>query len=122
MRKIMLGAAMAACVALGGCTAVEIEQAANTIESDIQAGTAAACGIVPTLQTITLVASVLFPGIADITSIAVAGEQAIEQDICTAAPPPASARYRALPRLRAAAAATIGVTTHGVAVQGWRAN
>jgi len=122
MRKIMLGAAMAACVALGGCTAVQIEQAANTIEGDIQAGTAAACGIVPTLQSITAVASVLFPGVAGITSIAAAGEQAIELDICTAAPAPASARYRALPRLRAAAAATIGVTAHGVAVQGWRAN
>ena len=122
MRKIMLGAALAACVALGGCTAAQIEQAANTIEADIQAGTAAACGIVPTLQSITSVASVLFPGVADITGIAAAGEQAIEQDICTAAPPTASARYRALPRLRATAAATIGVTTHGVTVQGWRAN
>lgn len=121
MRKFALSLCLTAGALLGGCTAAQIEQAAATVENAIQDGTAALCGIVPTIQSITSVASVLFPGAASITAIAVAGEQAIEQDICAAAPAPASARYRALP-LRGAAPAVIGVTPHQIVVKGWRTN
>jgi len=119
MRKFMLGAALASSIALAGCTAAQIEAAATTVENDIQAGTAALCGIVPTLPAITSVAGVLFPGISSITEVAIAGETAIEKEICSAAPPPASARFKALP-LKSAPPAVIGRTAHGVVVTGWR--
>ncbi len=121
MRKFAFAAFMSAAALLGGCTTAQIEQATTTVEADIQAGTAALCGIIPTLQTITSVAAVMFPGISSITAVAVAGEGAIEQDICSAAPAPASARYRALPRV-GSAPAVIGVTPHQVVVHGWRAH
>jgi len=121
MRKFMLATAL--CTTLGACSAAQIQSATTTIEGDIQAGVAAACGIVPTLATITSVAAVMFPGSAGLIGIVASGEAAIEADICKAAPPPASARYRALPRAAyGVAPATIGVTPHDVVVRGWRAN
>ena len=120
MRKFMLGAALASSIALAGCTAAQIEAASTTVENDIQAGTAALCGIVPTLPAITSVAGVLFPGIASITEVAIAGETAIEKEICSAAPPAASMKFKALPQ-RSSSPAVIGTTAHGVPVAGWRA-
>jgi hypothetical protein len=117
MRKFIIPA-FAGFLLLGGCTAAQIEAAQNTIEGDIQAGTSLACGIIPTLETITSVAGVLFPGIGSITAIGAAGETALENAICKAAPPAASARYRALP-LKSGAPALIG-SVQGVPVSGWR--
>lgn len=119
MRKLLIP--FAAIALLGGCTAAQIESATTTVEGDIQAGAALLCGVVPTLTTITSVAGVLFPGAASITQIAVAGEAAIEKEICSAAPAPSSARYKALP-LRSATPAVIGTSAHQVVVEGWRAN
>lgn len=110
--------ALAGFLLLGGCTAAQIEAAQNTIEGDIQAGTSLACGIIPTLETITSVAGVLFPGISSIAAIGAAGEQTLENAICKAAPAPASARYRALP-LKSGAPAIIG-SIQGVPITGWR--
>ena len=120
MRKLAI-VLLCSC-SLGACTSAQIQSATTTIEGDIQAGVAGACGIVPTLATITSVAAVLFPGSAGIVGVIAAGEAAIEADICSAAPAPASARYRALPRAGVGApAATIGLTPHDVVVKGWRA-
>lgn len=120
MRKLAI--ALLCAGSLAGCTAAQIQSATTTIEGDIQAGVAAACGIVPTLATITEVASVLFPGSAGLIGIVASGEAAIEADICKAVPPAASAKFRAIPRAAyGVAPAVIGVTPHGVGVTGWRA-
>lgn len=119
MRKFMLGAAVASFVAVAGCTTAQIEQATSTIEGDIQAGTATVCGIVPTLAS---VADVVFAvtGQTEISTLSNIAVQAVESDICSAAPSTQSARYRALPT-QAAAPAVIGKSRHGVVVSGWRA-
>jgi hypothetical protein len=120
MRKLLLLTSLAA-FTLAGCTTAQIQTATTEVESAIQQGTAALCGIIPELQTITTVAGVLFPGVTAITAIAGAGEAAVEAEICTAAPPPASARYRSLPRT-GSYPGTIGTTTGTkTVVTGWRA-
>lgn len=103
---------------LGGCTTAQIESTAATIEGDIQAGSAALCGIVPTIATILNVVGAV-TGTTEVTTLVGSGITAVEADICSAVPPTASARYRALPR-RGTSPATIGTTTHGVTVTGWR--
>ena len=119
MRKTILGLGVAIAVTLGGCTAMQIETAVTSVESTIQSGVAVACGVVPELNTIISVAGVLFPGIASITALTSAGIVAVEHDICSAAPPVASLRYKSLPRY-GAYPAPIGTTVHGVPVTGWR--
>lgn len=119
MHKLMLGAALAAFVAAGGCTTAQIEQATTTIEGDIQAGTSAICGIVPTLSSI---ADVVFAvtGQTAIAALSDAAVQAVERDLCSAAPSTKSARFKALPA-QTSAPAVIGKSRHGVIVSGWRA-
>ncbi len=116
MHKLLLCSAVA--LSLGACTTEAIENATSTIEGDIQSGTSLLCGVVPTLASITSVVAAVV-GQVEITTLSAAAEQAIENDICSAAPAKTSARYKALP-LRSAAAAAIGVTQSGVAVRGWR--
>ncbi len=119
MRKLMLASALSAFIGLGGCTTAQIEQATSTIEGNIQAGTAAVCGIVPTLASI---ADVVFAvtGQTAISTLSNAAVQAVEADLCSAAPSTQSARFRALPS-QASAPAFIGKSKHGVVVSGWRA-
>ena len=117
MRKV-LALVVLAPLALAACTAAQIEQSAATIEADIQAGSAALCGIVPTIGTILAIAGAV-TGTSEITTIANAGIAAIEADICSAAPASASARFKALP-LRSGIPAVIGTSAHGVVVSGWR--
>lgn len=120
MHKFMLGAVLAAFIGLaGGCTTAQIEQATATVEGDIQAGTAAVCGVVPTLASI---ADVVFAvtGQTVISALSNAAVQAVEADLCSAAPSTKSARFRALPT-QSAAPAVIGTSKHGVVVSGWRA-
>jgi hypothetical protein len=119
MRKFMLGAAMASFVAIGGCTTAQIEQATSTVEGDIQAGTAAVCGVVPTLASIADVVFAVTGQIA-ISTLSNVAVQAIEADLCSAAPATQSARFRALPT-QTSAPAVIGRSKHGVVVSGWRA-
>jgi hypothetical protein len=119
MRKLMLGVALVAFVGLAGCTTAQIEQATVTIEGDIQATTANVCGIVPTLASI---ADVVFAitGQTEISTLSNVAVQAVEKDLCSAAPAAQSARFKGLP-LRAAAPTVIGQSKHGVVVSGWRA-
>ena len=119
MRKFMLGAALAAFAGLTGCTTAQIQQATTTIEGDIQAGTAAICGVVPTLGSI---ADVVFAvtGQTVISALSNAAVQAVEADLCSAAPSTKSARFKALPT-PSATPAVIGTSKHGVVVSGWRA-
>ena len=124
MRKFASVIALSAFAMLGGCTAAQIatlQADVSAVESDIQVGAAKDCGIIPTLETITTAAGVLFPGAASIAAIGVAGEQTVESYVCSVSPPAASARYKALPRASAAGApVTIGVTKDNVVVKGWR--
>lgn len=119
MRKFMLATTFAALIALGGCTAAQITQTAANIEGDIQASTAAACNIIPTVATIASIAATVF-GQPNIAALTIAAEQAIVSEICTAAPPPASARLRALPSPGNVPVA-IGKSKNGVIVSGWKA-
>lgn len=116
MRKLLL--VSVAAMSLVGCTAAQIESGAATIESDIQAGVAATCGIVPTVGTILAVVGAI-TGTTEITTIANAAIAAVEADICSAAPAAASARLRSLP-LRSSVPVSIGTSRHGVPVYGWR--
>lgn len=118
IRRLLFATTLSA--SLAACSAAQIETSAATIEGDIQAGAAAACGIVPAISVILQVAAAVIPGAAAISTIGQAGVNAVEADICSAAPPVASARYKALPRANAGAAVSIGVSAHGVPVSGWR--
>lgn len=127
MRKFMLGTAMAAALVLSGCAGTlpnittQIEQTAATVEANIQAGTAAACQIVPTLGTIAT-AVLAITGQADIASLSSAAVSAIEEDLCTSiANPVAAARLRAAPTPGAGKPVVIGKSNAGVKVTGWRA-
>jgi hypothetical protein len=119
MRNLMLGGALAAFIGLGGCTTAQIEQATATVDGDIQAGTATICGVVPTLASI---ADVVFAvtGQTQISALSNVAVQAVESDLCSAAPAKQSARFKALPS-QASAPAVIGKSKHGVVVSGWRA-
>lgn len=121
MRKFVFAAGLAALAALGGCTAAQIETATTIVEGDIQTGSSLVCGVVPTLETITSIAAVLFPGVASIAAIGAAGEAAIEKEVCSAAPAPASLKFGALPKFGVAPAGVIGISPHQVVVKGWRA-
>ena len=120
MRKTILGLTAFVAITLGGCagTATTVQ----TIESEIQAATAALCGFVPTLETITAVAAAVtgtIPGVGAVLAIAGTGLAAVEADICSAVPPPASAARARLPRLGSAYAGRAGTTAHGIPVTGW---
>lgn len=120
MHRLMLGAALSALMLAGGCTTAQIEQAAGTIEGNIQAGTAAICGIVPTLSSI---ADVVFAvtGQTEIAVLSNAAVQAVEKELCSAAPSTQSMRFKALPA-QSSAPAVIGRSKHGIVVSGWRAS
>lgn len=118
MRKTFFAAISGAALLLAGCSTAQITADAATIEADIQAGSAALCGIVPTIGTILAIAGAV-TGTSDVITIANTGISAIEADVCSAAPAAASARLRALP-LRSGVPAVIGTSKHGVTVSGWR--
>ena len=127
MRKVMLGTAMATALVLGGCAGTlpnittQIEQTAATIEANIQAGTAAACQIVPTIGTI-VTAALTITGQSDIASLSSAAVSAIEDDLCTSTQNPvAAARLKAAPTPGAGKPVLIGRSNAGVKVTAWRA-
>ena len=113
--------ASAAIIPLAGCTTAQVETAEQQIIDTIQAFAAAACGIIPTAKTILAVLAGFGVSIAGVTAVVL---QQVEQAICNAVPPPASARYRAIPlQGTGAAPVTIGAapTPQGnVPVVGWR--
>ena len=120
MRRAILGLTAFVAITLGGCTTAQIATTVTQIEGAIQSGVAIACGIVPELNVITTVAGALFPGLGSILALTAPEITAVENEICTAAPAPASARYKALPRY-GSYPAPIGTTVHvGVHVTGWR--
>lgn len=114
MKKFFVVVALA--TTMLGCTTAQIAQ----VEADIQAGTAALCGVIPTVTSIldvveAVTGTSVFTGLTN-TTIA-----AIEADICSAAPTPASARYRSIPlRSSGRLPVVIGQTQHGIVVTGWR--
>ncbi len=111
MRKLMLGAAMAtglaACSTINGVTTVD----PNFIAS-VQSIASTACSVIPTVDSII---AIFNAGIA-------ATATAVANAVCSAAPPKASAVFKALP-LRAQVPNTPAVigTVNGVQVTGWRA-
>ena len=114
MRKIIL---IAGTLMLAGCA--NLASTIATVESGITAGAAALCGIVPIATTIVDIAAALYPGLGTIVDLTAPEIQAVEAEICSAAPPATSLRFQAIP-MRAAAAGVIGVSNHGVTVKGWR--
>ena len=114
---------------LGGCATSTITTGVQTIESEIQSATASLCGFVPTLETIDGVAAAVagvIPGIGTSISVVLGlgatGLAAVEQDICSTVPPPASASFRKLARIGSPHASKTGVlhyTTMSVPVTGW---
>jgi hypothetical protein len=119
MKKLLVAALITGPLVLAGCTAAQIEQTAATVESDIQAGAAAACGIIPTIGTVLSIVGAIYPPATSIAEIGAAGIAAIEAEVCSAAPPATSMRFKALPT-RASTPAIIGTSVHGVTIQGWR--
>ena len=117
MRNLLLASTACAFI-LAGCSTAQIESTAAQIEADIQAGSAALCGIIPTIGTILNVVGAVTGGGA-VTTLIGTGIAAVEADICSAAPPAASARYRALP-LRSNAPANIGISGRNIVISGWR--
>ena len=107
-------------VGITGCTTAQIAQVEAQIQDGITAATSVACGIIPTAQSILNVVSALYPGL-QLVALAGPAITAVEAELCSSAPPVASARYRAIPlRGSGRLPVTIGQTTHGVVVTGYR--
>jgi hypothetical protein len=117
-RRVAITAA-AGVTLLASCTTAQIEQAEAQIQTVIANATSISCGIIPDAISIINVVNVLYPGIP-LLALAPGALSAVEQEICTAAPPVASARYRAIPRRGVKSSAVIGQSQHGVVVTGWR--
>jgi hypothetical protein len=113
--------ASAAVVPLAGCSTVQIQTIEQQIIDTVQAFEATACGIIPTAQTILAVIAGFGVSLASVGAVVL---QQVEQAICNAVPPPASARYRSLPfRTSGAPPAVIGnapTPSGNVVVNGWR--
>jgi len=118
MKKILAVVFVSTAIILGGCTAAQITTGEQTAEADVQAAVAASCAIIPTLGSIASVALTI-AGQSSIAGLSSAAVAAIETDLCSAAPPAASARMRGLAPL-GHLPGTIGVSRHGVPVSGWR--
>lgn len=106
---------------VSACTTAQVQQTEAQIIADIQAGTAAACGIIPTANSIIALVEVLVPG-ASILSVVGNYVTLIEQNVCAASPPPASDKYLSLPRAGVGAAPAVIGTTGNVVIKGWRVN
>ena len=114
MRKLMLGAAMSALMAAGGCSTTQVQQLDTITTSFIQSVqelTAASCGIIPEAGAIVSIFNATVG--ATIATVGAA--------ICKAAPPPASAAFQAIPLKAAGSTPVVVGTVNGVAVTGWRA-
>ena len=119
MKKFLLTAGLVIGISLGGCTTAQIQQAEAQIQDVITAATSVTCGIIPTASSILAVVGSLYPGLS-LLALAGPALQAVEKDICTTAPAPASVRYRLLP-MRSGLPVTIGQAQQsGVVVTGWR--
>lgn len=112
MRKAFLSLTTAAFLGLAGCTTTQV----TDFLKQVQAVTAATCLFVPTIDTILAVANAL--GIP-YTGIVGGAIDTISHAICSQVPPPASANFKALPRLGGAAVVTGSL--NGVPIKGWRA-
>ncbi len=123
-RRALLGSAALA-LPLGACSTTQVQQAQQTITqviTTVQAYAATVCGFLPE-------ASVIVNIIVAITGQAVVGTissvvlQTVEQTICKLVPPPASARYKALPLQGVGNPVVIGtpvINGQPVPVSGWR--
>lgn len=117
IRKLLMSTAIAVSVSLGACTTTQVTDFLKLVQAD----TATACQFVPTIDTILAVASALgIPATAIVGPLVVVGGaiDTVAHAICSQVPPPASARFRALPT-RGGPAATVG-KVNGVVINGWR--
>ncbi len=124
MMNYLRVALLASTVALGSCAATTTTQDSATILADIQAGTQALCGFVPTIDTILSVASIVaqiaLPGSGNLIALAGTGVQAVETDICKGVTPPAAA-LRMSVKMKGVNGGPVqaGVSPHGVPIIGW---
>ena len=106
--KFLTVGVVAGSLLLAQCSTTQVQQV-ETFLGQVQAYTAQVCKFVPTIDTII---SIVNSGVGQVVG-------AVGSAICNAVPPPASARFRALPRLGAPFAGTAG-TLNGVTINGWR--
>jgi hypothetical protein len=116
MRKLLIVPALS--LALLGCSTTQIQTDVEQAIAIFQAGVAAACSLVPTVNSIVQVVAAL-TGSQTIVGLSQAVIDAVEKDICSASPPPV--QFSRLPRFSVTnPPAIIGTTQHGVVVTGWR--
>ena len=108
MRKFLLLSVVATTITLGGCGTTQVQQI-ETFIGQVQAYAAQVCKFVPDVATIIALVN---SGIGQVVG-------AVGQAVCNAIPPPASARYMALPRRGAGPAVTVG-TSGSVPISGWK--
>lgn len=106
MRKMLSICTIGSLALLGGCTTMQI----TSVIGQIQAYTAVACKFIPTVATIL---AFLNAGIG--TAVGTVGAA-----ICASVPPPASAKFQALPHYRAGGPAVVAGQAGNIVVTGWR--
>jgi hypothetical protein len=105
MHKFLLGSVTAIAITVGGCSTTQTQQI-ETFIGQVQADAALVCKFIPDVATII---SLVNSGIGQIAGLVV-------QAVCNSIPPPASARYKALP-LRSGGGAAVTVAP---GISGWR--
>jgi hypothetical protein len=125
-RSLLMSSALIGAGALAGCTTAQIGTGWTSIAGLIQQAVAAAGTYVPTIESVIATAASLFgPGYAAIVTAASAAFNqvvAVLTNVVAALPAPALARLGA--RLRGSSPqlrVTIGRTSTGVVVHGWKA-
>lgn len=104
MRKMLLIITMF--VGLAGCTTTQI----TSFIGQVQADAAIACKFIPTVATI----------LAFFNASIGATVSSVTAAICSAVPPPASAKYQALPHYRTTGIPAVAGTVTNIPVIGWR--
>lgn len=120
MRKSLIATALAGSLALAGCGTTttntlptSLDTLTTTFIADAQAAAADACKVIPTVASIV---SIFNAGIG--TTIA-----GVTAAVCSVAPPPASARFGALPTAGTGSAAVVlgNIPSTTIQVTGWKA-
>ena len=110
-RKALIAAVAAG--SLAGCSTAQFTQLDTITTSfiaSVQSEAALACKIIPTVDSIVSIFNAAIGQTAG----------AIAAIVCAASPPPASARFRALPP-QGYSPVVIGKTPGGIVISGWRA-
>lgn len=108
MRKFLLTSVTAATIGLAGCSTTQVQQI-ETFLGQVQSYTAQVCHFVPEIATIVALVN---SGIGTVVG-------AVGQAVCNAIPPPASARFMAIP-LKGTGPAVNAGNIGNIPITGWR--